>query len=176
MRLFGRVVDQLESDGIEPVEGPVEGVVYRNRPTVEMSKSLQRIAVRDPFNQGADSSASYGSFIPIGFADFHKLPEPDDPAGSEAVTDPNLTLKTRRGTDYYKVPSLKGVWYRSMFGHSGWCATLESWFDPRRVRDDYVPTGYKPYGAKTHTVKGHPFGLDLSLEEKKALIVFLKTL
>ncbi|HEV2424379.1 MAG TPA: hypothetical protein VGZ29_06095, partial [Terriglobia bacterium] len=27
-------------------------------------------------------------------------------------TDPNLALKTRRGTGYYKVPSLKGVWYR----------------------------------------------------------------
>jgi mono/diheme cytochrome c family protein len=57
-------------------------------------------------------------------------------------TDPDLTLKTRRGTGYYKVPSLKGVWYRSMFGHSGWCATLEDWFDPRRVREDYVPTGW----------------------------------
>jgi len=34
-------------------------------------------------------------------------------------TDPNLALKTRRGTGYYKVPSLKGVWYRGMFGHSG---------------------------------------------------------
>jgi hypothetical protein len=91
-------------------------------------------------------------------------------------TDPNLALKTRRGTGYYKVPSLKGVWYRSMFGHSGWCATLEDWFDPRRVRDDYVPTGFKPYGAKTYAVKGHPFGLDLSTEDKKALIMFLKTL
>jgi len=91
-------------------------------------------------------------------------------------TDPNLTLKTRRGTGYYKVPSLKGVWYRSMFGHSGWCATLEDWFDPRRTRDDYIPTGFKPYGAKTYAVKGHPFGLDLSAEDKKALIAFLKTL
>src|SRR5215471_1716881 len=45
-------------------------------------------------------------------------------------TDPNLAWKTRRGTGYYKVPSLKGVWYRSMFGHGGWCATLEDWFDP----------------------------------------------
>ncbi len=27
-------------------------------------------------------------------------------------TDPRLTLQTRRGTGYYKVPSLKGVWYR----------------------------------------------------------------
>lgn len=91
-------------------------------------------------------------------------------------TDPNLTLKTRRGTGYYKVPSLKGVWYRSMFGHSGWCATLEDWFDPRRTRDDYIPTGFKPYGTKTYAVKGHPFGLGLSAEDKAALIAFLKTL
>jgi hypothetical protein len=91
-------------------------------------------------------------------------------------TDPGLALKTRRGTGYYKVPSLKGVWYRSMFGHSGWCATLEDWFDPRRARDDYVPTGFKPFGTKTYAVKGHPFGLDLSEEERTALVAFLKTL
>jgi hypothetical protein len=91
-------------------------------------------------------------------------------------TDANLTLKTRRGTGYYKVPSLKGVWYRGMFGHSGWCATLEDWFDPRRLRADYVPTGYKPYGLKTYAVKGHLFGLNLSAEDRQALIAFLKTL
>jgi len=91
-------------------------------------------------------------------------------------TDSNLTMKTRRGTGYYKVPSLKGVWYRSMFGHSGWCATLEDWFDLDRTRDDYVPTGFKPYAAKTYAVKGHSFGLGLSVEDKKALIAFLRTL
>jgi len=91
-------------------------------------------------------------------------------------TDPNLALRTRRGTGYYKVPSLKGLWYRSMFGHSGWCATLEDWFDPRRTRDDYVPTGFKPYGAKSYAVKGHTFGLNLSEADRKALIAFLKTL
>jgi len=91
-------------------------------------------------------------------------------------TDPNLALKTRRGTGYYKVPSLKGVWYRSMFGHSGWCATLEDWFDPRRLRDDYVPTGFMPYGVKPYAVKGHRFGLKLSGDDRKALIAFLKTL
>ena len=91
-------------------------------------------------------------------------------------TDPGGALLTRKGTGYYKVPSLKGVWYRSMFGHSGWCATLEDWFDPQRVKQDYVPTGFKPYGAKTYAVKGHPFGLDLSDEDRKALIAFLKTL
>ncbi len=91
-------------------------------------------------------------------------------------TDPGLATQTRRGTGYYKVPSLKGVWYRSMFGHSGWCATLEDWFNPARTRDDYVPTGFKPYNAKTYAVKGHSFGLDLTAEDRKALIAFLKTL
>jgi hypothetical protein len=91
-------------------------------------------------------------------------------------TDPDLTLKTRRGTGYYKVPSLKGVWYRSMFGHSGWCATLEDWLDPNRENDDYIPTGFKPYGKTTYAVKGHAFGLDLTPDEKKDLIAFLKTL
>lgn len=91
-------------------------------------------------------------------------------------TDPMLALKTRRGTGYYKVPSLKGVWYRSMFGHSGWCATLEDWLDPRRTREDYIPTGFKPQGVRTYAVKGHPFGFDLSPSDRAALIAFLKTL
>jgi hypothetical protein len=91
-------------------------------------------------------------------------------------TDPDLTLKTRRGTGYYKVPSLKGLWYRSMFGHGGWAATLEDWFDPRRLRSDYVPTGFRGPGVKTRAVKGHEFGLDLSEPDRRALIAFLKTL
>ena len=91
-------------------------------------------------------------------------------------TDPSLALKTRRGTGYYKVPSLKGVWYRGPFEHSGSVATLEDWFDPKRLRDDYMPTGFVGYGLKTRGVKGHEFGLQLSAEDKRALIAFLKTL
>jgi hypothetical protein len=91
-------------------------------------------------------------------------------------TDSDLTLKTRRGTGYYKVPSLKGVWYRNNFGHSGWCATLEDWFDPSRLNNNYVPTGFKPYGTETYAVSGHNFGLDLTPQEKQDLIAFLKTL
>lgn len=34
-------------------------------------------------------------------------------------TDPTLAMRTRRGTGYYKVPSLKGVWYRGPFERSG---------------------------------------------------------
>jgi hypothetical protein len=91
-------------------------------------------------------------------------------------TDPNLALKSRRGTGYYKVPSLRGLWYRGPFEHNGSVATLEDWFDPRRTRDDYVPTGFVGYGVKARAVKGHLFGLNLSDQKRKALIAFLKTL
>ena len=95
---------------------------------------------------------------------------------SSVGTDPNLSLKTRRGTGYYKVPSLRGVWYRGPFEHNGSVATLEDWFDRRRLSDSYVPTGFVGAGIKTRAVKGHAFGLDLSDGERKALIAFLKTL
>ena len=75
-------------------------------------------------------------------------------------TDPELALRTRKGTGYYKVPSLKGVWYRGPFQHGGAVGTLEEWFDPARL--DRVP--------------GHPFGLELSADDRRALIAFLKTL
>ena len=91
-------------------------------------------------------------------------------------TDAGLTMNTRRGTGYYKVPSLLGVWYRGPFEHSGSVATLEDWFDPNRLRDDYVPTGFKGIGGKTRAVKGHEFGLRLPPDDKKALIAFLNTL
>ena len=91
-------------------------------------------------------------------------------------TNPELALYTRRGTGYYKVPSLLGVWYRGPFGHSGNVATLEDWLDKRRLEDDYVPTGFKPAFSKTMAIKGHEFGLDITKEEKTSLIAFLKTL
>jgi hypothetical protein len=91
-------------------------------------------------------------------------------------TDPRYALQTLKGTGYYKVPSLKGVWYRSPFEHHGSVATLEDWFDPARLRDDYVPTGYAGHDGATRSVKGHRFGLNLSTEERKALIAFLRTL
>lgn len=90
-------------------------------------------------------------------------------------TDPFLAMKTRRGTGYYKVPSLKGVWYRGPFEHNGSVATLDDWFDEHRLRDDYVPTGFKGLGP-TRAVKGHEFGLKLSPADKKALTAFLLTL
>jgi hypothetical protein len=108
-------------------------------------------------------------------------PPPDHPNRADIMavsvgTDPNLALKTRKGTGFYKVPSLKGVWYRGMFGHDGSVTTLEEWFDPARLRDDFVPSGFKGYKVARRAVPGHAFGLALSAEEKAALIAFLKSL
>ncbi|MBZ5617537.1 MAG: hypothetical protein LAQ69_02205 [Acidobacteriia bacterium] len=91
-------------------------------------------------------------------------------------TDTDLTMRTRRGTGYYKIPSLLGVWYRGPFEHSGSVATLEDWFDAKRLRSDYVPTGFRGFGVEHRAVPGHPFGLNLSADDKAALIAFLKTL
>ncbi len=91
-------------------------------------------------------------------------------------TDPAATMDTRRGTGYYKVPSLLGLWYRTPLGHSGWVSTLDEWFDSKRLQDDYVPTGFVPSGQSHSAVKGHEFGLNLSQEDKAAMIAFLKTL
>ena len=95
---------------------------------------------------------------------------------SSVGTDPRLALQTRRGTGYYKVPSLKGVWYRGPLEHNGSVATLDDWFDSRRLKDDYVPTGFKGAGVTTRAVKGHRFGLELPASDRQALISFLKTL
>ena len=91
-------------------------------------------------------------------------------------TDPELTLHTRRGTGYYKVPSLKGVWYRGPFEHMGRWRRSRTGSTHGRLRDDYVPTGFKGYRVTTRAVKGHEFGLALPPEDKKALLAFLRTL
>lgn len=108
-------------------------------------------------------------------------PPPDHPLRADIIpvsvgTDSNLALKTRKGTGLYKVPSLRGVWYRGGFNHDGSVNTLEEWFDAARLLDDYVPSGFKGYEITHRAVPGHPFGLKLNAEEKAALIAFLKTL
>ena len=91
-------------------------------------------------------------------------------------TDPGLALKTRKGTGYYKVPSLKGVWYRGHYLHDGSVASLEEMFDPGRVRETHSPEGWSPPGVRTRAVPGHEFGLRLSALERDQLIAYLRTL
>lgn len=75
-------------------------------------------------------------------------------------TDLALALRTRKGTGYYKVPALKGVWYRGPLQHGGAAATLEDWCNPSRLA----------------RVPGHRFGLSLGNDDRRALIAFLRTL
>jgi hypothetical protein len=69
-------------------------------------------------------------------------------------------MQTRKGTGYYKVPSLKGAWYRGPFQHAGAVQTLDEWFDPARLE----------------RVPGHPFGLTLTPADRRALVAFINTL
>jgi hypothetical protein len=93
-----------------------------------------------------------------------------------AGTDPGLALRTRKGTGYYKVPSLKGVWYRGHYLHDGSVASLEEMFDPDRLNDQHVPGGFRPLGTEKRAIAGHEFGLKLAPSEREQLIAFLRTL
>lgn len=92
------------------------------------------------------------------------------------ATDTALALQTRKGTGYYKVPSLKGVWYRARYLHDGSVATLEELFDPERLKDTHLPGGYRPLGTATRAIAGHVFGLNLPAADRQDLVAFLKTL
>jgi len=88
-------------------------------------------------------------------------------------TDPGLALETRRGTGFYKVPSLRGVWMRSALGHEGQAYSIDELFDPARLKEDYVPKGFH---LGPGPIQGHEFGLKLPLADREALVAFLKTL
>lgn len=68
-------------------------------------------------------------------------------------TDPGLALNTRKGTGYYKVPSLKGVWYRGHYLHHGAVTSLEEMFDTDRLKETHLPGGWSPPGTKTWAIK-----------------------
>ena len=91
-------------------------------------------------------------------------------------TDPGLATKTRKGTGYYKIPSLKGLWYRGHYLHDGSAASLEEMFDPNRLKGDHVPGGWTPLNTKMRAIPGHPFGLRLLDGEREQLLAFLRTL
>jgi hypothetical protein len=98
------------------------------------------------------------------------------PAEGGIGVDPRYALGTRKGTGYYKVPSLKGLWYRGPLGHQGAAATLEEWLDTARLGADYTPKGFAGIDGKQRSIPGHEFGLNLQASEKRDLIAFLRTL
>jgi hypothetical protein len=111
--------------------------------------------------------------LATGFSAPEDLRKTDDIMNVSVGTDPTVAMKTRRGTGFYKVPSLRGVWFRNGFGHTGQADTLDEWLDRARLSDDYVPRGFH---TGPGAIKGHEFGLKLAPSDKQALIAFLKTL
>jgi len=103
-------------------------------------------------------------------------PNRDDIANVSVGTDPGLALRTRKGTGFYKIPSLRGVWYRPRLLHDASVTSLEEMFDPARTSPEYEPKGWNPPGMTKRAVPGHTFGLSLNAEDRKALLAFLRSL
>ena len=103
-------------------------------------------------------------------------PNRDDITSVSVGTDPGLALKTRKGTGFYKIPSLRGVWYRPRLLHDASLTSLEEMFDPMRTSPAYEPNGWNPPGVTRRPVPGHTFGLSLSIEDRNALLAFLRSL
>jgi mono/diheme cytochrome c family protein len=101
---------------------------------------------------------------------------PLDIVRTSVHTDPGLALNTRKGTGFYKVPSLKGLWYRGHYLHDGSVGSLEEMFDPDRLLDTHEPKGFTPPGMHERAIRGHEYGLKLAPEEREQLIAFLRTL
>ncbi len=109
---------------------------------------------------------------------FH--PSPEYTAGIDVMplsvgTDPNLALKTRKGTGFYRVPSLRMVWLEKALLHNGDIGTLEELLDSNRLKDDFRSSNW-PAAMPSHAVPGHRFGFDLNSTDKADLIAFLRTL
>jgi len=114
--------------------------------------------------------------LATGFTPAGKPPAELDVSMLSVGTDPGLALATRKGTGYYKVPSLKGLWYRGHYLHDGAAASLEELFAPDRLLESHKPGGWAPPGVDKRAIKGHEFGLHLPDAEREALIAFLRTL
>jgi len=150
-----------------------------NRPDAESARGQQVFARSGCASCHTPPLYTNNKLVPVdGFEPFDhpNAPSPADVMRVAMGLDAGLALKTRKGTGYYRVPALTGVWYRGPLEHSGSIASLEEWFDPARVRADYSPKGWNPPDVTQRAIPGHPFGLNLNAEDKQALIAFLRTL
>jgi mono/diheme cytochrome c family protein len=106
---------------------------------------------------------------------------PDHPNGGDVRsrsvgTDPGLALKTRKATGFYKIPSLRGLWYRPRLLHDASITSLEELFDPARLAPEYERKGWTPRGVTKGAIPGLEFLPKLNADDKRALIAFLRSL
>jgi len=103
-------------------------------------------------------------------------PNARDVRNQSVGTDPGLAMRTRKGTGFYKIPSLRGLWYRPRLLHDGSITTLEELFDAARLDSAYERKGWNPPGVSNGAVLGLEFLTTLKADDKVALIAFLRTL
>jgi hypothetical protein len=111
-----------------------------------------------------------------GFEPAFDHPNFSDTRDRSVGTDSGLALKTRKGTGFYKIPSLRGLWYRPRLLHDGSIASLEELFDAARLSPEYEPKGWSPPGVTKRAVPGLEYLTKLPPDEKTALIAFLRSL
>ena len=85
-------------------------------------------------------------------------------------------MRTRKGTGFYKIPSLRGLWYRPRLLHDASILTLEELFDAARLDPQYERKGWSPPGVTKGAIPGLEFLTKLSQADKEALIAFLRSL
>lgn len=100
----------------------------------------------------------------------------DDILPVSVGTDSGAALRTRKGTGFYKIPSLRGVWYRPLLLHDGSFKSLEEMFDPARLEPAVTATDSTAATTSRRAAGGHPFGLSLTPDERQALLAFLRSL
>ena len=117
-----------------------------------------------------DLTPAAGFDTPVGHPSF------SDVRDHSVGTDPGLALRTRKGTGFYKIPSLRGLWYRPRLLHDASIVSLEELFDAARLSPEYARKGWSPPGVTKGAVPGLEFLTKLSPEDKTALIAFLRSL
>jgi len=75
-------------------------------------------------------------------------------SAAQVGTDTTATDSPLRGSGGYRAPSLYRVSQRTRLTHLGWALTLEQFFSPERLA----------------SYPGHAFGLDLDVEQRRALL------
>lgn len=156
---------------LEPARNP-------NLPPADLVKRGEQVFRREkcgachppPNYTTGELTPALGYTVPLDHPNF------SDVRDRSVGTDPGLALRTRKGTGFYKIPSLRGVWSRPRLLHDASILTLEELFDPARLEPDYERKGWSPPGMTTGAVPGLEFLTTLSAEDKRALIAFLRTL
>ncbi len=87
------------------------------------------------------------------------------------ATDPTLGLSPERGTGTYRVPSLRGVGTRGPLLHDGTVPSVDAMFDPARITPSFQG---KLHGSGA--IPGHAYGLELTGDDRSALVDYVKAL